>query len=127
MSNPSFDIVVFGATSFVGQILSQYLLDQYGVSNIRWAMAGRSQQKLEQLRLQLGEAAADIPLLIADAADDAALAELCEQTQVVISTVGPYALYGESMIRACCNSGTDYCDLTGEAQWIKRMQDRYEE
>ena len=127
MSNPSFDIVVFGATSFVGQILSQYLFDQYGVSKVRWAMAGRSQQKLEEVRSQLGEGAADIPLIIADAADDEALASLCTQTQVVISTVGPYALYGEPMIRACCDSGTDYCDLTGEAQWIKKMQDRYAE
>lgn len=127
MSNPSFDIVVFGATSFVGQILSQYLFDQYGVSKIRWAMAGRSQQKLEQVRSQLGVEAEAIPLIVADAADDDALVALCNQTKVVISTVGPYDLYGEPMIRACCNTGTDYCDLTGEPQWIKKMQDAYED
>lgn len=127
MSNPSFDIVVFGATSFVGQILSQYLFDQYGVSKIRWAMAGRSQQKLEQVRSQLGVEAEAIPLIVADAADDDALVALCHQTKVVISTVGPYDLYGEPMIRACCNTGTDYCDLTGEPQWIKKMQDAYED
>ncbi|MDG2036319.1 MAG: saccharopine dehydrogenase NADP-binding domain-containing protein, partial [Pseudomonadales bacterium] len=127
MSNPSFDIVVFGATSFVGQILSQYLFDQYGASSIRWAMAGRSQSKLEQVRSQLGGEVTAIPLIIADAADDEALVDLCKQTKVVISTVGPYDLYGEPMIRACCETGTDYCDLTGEPQWIKKMQDRYAE
>ena len=127
MSNPSFDIVVFGATSFVGQILSQYLFDQCGASSIRWAMAGRSQSKLEQVRSQLGGEASAIPLIIADAADDEALVDLCKQTKVVISTVGPYDLYGEPMIRACCETGTDYCDLTGEPQWIKKMQDRYAE
>ncbi|RAD74524.1 saccharopine dehydrogenase NADP-binding domain-containing protein, partial [Burkholderia multivorans] len=63
---------------------------------------------------------------VADASDDVQLQALCAQTRVVVSTVGPYALYGEPLVRACAQSGTDYCDLTGETQWIKRMIDRYE-
>lgn len=120
----SFDIIVFGATSFVGKILSQYLFDQFGNDGIRWALAGRSESKLQQLRTDLGTT--ELPILIADASDKKALINICQQARVIISTVGPYALFGEPLIAACCETGTDYCDLTGEAQWIKRMQDRYE-
>ena len=67
-----------------------------------------------------------MPIIVADAADEAQLRALCAQTRVVVSTVGPYALYGEPLVRVCAETGTDYCDLTGETQWIKRMIDRYE-
>jgi short subunit dehydrogenase-like uncharacterized protein len=127
MSQPSFDVIVFGATSFVGQILSQYLCDQFAPGELNWAMAGRSESKLQEVKALVGDKAKDIPVFVADAADHAALKNLCEQTKVIISTVGPYALYGEPMIKACCDTGTDYCDLTGEAHWIKRMVDRYED
>ncbi|MCG8393594.1 MAG: saccharopine dehydrogenase NADP-binding domain-containing protein [Pseudomonadales bacterium] len=127
MNDAQFDVVVFGATSFVGQILCQYLTDTYGVDGeLKWAAAGRSKDKLEQVRNQLGQAAAALPLLTADANDAASLDTLCAQTRVVVSTVGPYALYGEPMIRACTSSGTDYCDLTGEVQWIAAMLEKYE-
>lgn len=126
MSQPSFDIVVFGATSFVGQILSQYMVDQFAVGELSWAMAGRSESKLQEVKATLGEKGADIPLLVADAANYEEVKSLCEQAKVIISTVGPYALYGEPMIKACCETGTDYCDLTGEAHWIKRMVGPYE-
>lgn len=128
MNDHQYDIVVFGATSFVGQILCRYLANTYGVgSGLDWAIAGRSGSKLEALKSDLGDAAKTLPTLIADASDDVALAELCRQTRVVISTVGPYALYGEPLIHACVESGTDYCDLTGEVQWIRRMIQRYED
>ena len=127
MSDTPFDVVVFGATSFVGQILCQYLTDTYGVDGeLKWAAAGRSRDKLEQVKGALGSAASQLPLLTANANDPASLDALCAQTAVVISTVGPYALYGEPMIRACTDSGTDYCDLTGEAQWIAAMLEKYE-
>jgi short subunit dehydrogenase-like uncharacterized protein len=127
MSTPSFDVVVFGATSFVGKILCRYLLEEFGThGELKWAAAGRSKAKLEALRDALGPEAASLSLIVADAADDTALRKLCKATRVVVSTVGPYALYGEPLVKACAGSGTDYCDLTGEVQWIRRMVQRHE-
>ncbi|MEP3589851.1 MAG: saccharopine dehydrogenase NADP-binding domain-containing protein, partial [Marinobacter sp.] len=124
----NYDLIVFGATSFVGQILTSYLAKNYGIGGeVKWAIAGRSEGKLNDLKATLGASAADLPVLIADASDETALIALCEQTKVVISTVGPYALYGEPLIKACVTTGTDYCDLTGEVQWISRMIKRYED
>ncbi|OJA22985.1 saccharopine dehydrogenase family protein [Burkholderia ubonensis] len=128
MTTPTHDLVVFGATSFVGQILTRYLSEHLsgGDETLRWAIAGRSEAKLRQVRDSLGAAEQSLPIIVADAADDAQLQALCAQTRVVVSTVGPYALYGEPLVRTCAESGTDYCDLTGETQWIKRMIDKYE-
>ncbi|NRF65857.1 saccharopine dehydrogenase NADP-binding domain-containing protein [Aquincola sp. S2] len=127
MSPPSRDVVVFGATSFVGKILCRYLLEQFGThGGLKWAAAGRSRPKLEELRESLGPKAKRLPLIVADAADDAALHKLCAGARVVVSTVGPYALHGEPLVKACAESGTDYCDLTGEVQWIRRMVQRHE-
>ncbi|MEM1256733.1 MAG: saccharopine dehydrogenase NADP-binding domain-containing protein [Cyanobacteria bacterium P01_H01_bin.21] len=121
---PRYNLVVFGATGFVGRILCQYLLDHVGVNgSVKWAIAGRSQAKLNDLVSALG--ANSLPQIIADVSDEASLQELCAQTQVVISTVGPYALYGEPLVKVCAETGTDYCDLTGEPQWIRRMIQRY--
>ena len=109
MSDSTYDVIVFGATS-------------YGVDGeLKWAAAGRSETKLQQVKEALGSKADKLALITADANDDASLEALCANTAVVISTVGPYALYGEPMIRACTSTGTDYCDLTGEAQWIADM------
>lgn len=122
-----YDLVVFGATGFVGQIVCRYLLEHANIEDdLRWAIAGRSRPKLEQLVSDLGPNAADLPLLIADATDESTLQALCAQTRVVVSTVGPYALYGEPLVKACVQTGTDYCDLTGEVQWIRRMVQTYE-
>ncbi|MBJ9590594.1 saccharopine dehydrogenase family protein [Burkholderia seminalis] len=128
MQQPAYDLVVFGATSFVGQILSRYLSDYLPDAGeaLRWAIAGRSEAKLTQVREALGAAGQSVPIIVADAADEAQLRALCAQTRVVVSTVGPYALYGEPLVRVCAQTGTDYCDLTGETQWIRRMIDRYE-
>ena len=122
-----FDLIVFGATSFVGEILCQYLTSEYGVDgDVKWAAAGRSQSKLEKLRKGLGSAAKTLPLLTANATEEIELKALCEQTKVIISTVGPYALYGESLVKMCVETGTDYCDLSGEVQWVKSMVTRYQ-
>jgi short subunit dehydrogenase-like uncharacterized protein len=124
---PKFDIVIFGATSFVGQILTRYLLDQFPLEgDLKWAIAGRSQSKLDDLKSSLGITGASLDVLVADAADEDSLRFLCESTRVVISTVGPYALYGEPLVKTCVALGTDYCDLTGEVQWIAKMLERYE-
>ena len=130
MSQPThdLDLVVFGATSFVGQILTRYLSEYLSGSGetLRWAIAGRSDAKLRHVREALGAAWQTLPIIVADAADDTQLQALCARTRVVVSTVGPYALYGEPLVRICAQTGTDYCDLTGETQWIKRMIERYE-
>ena len=125
-----YDLVVFGATSFVGELVCRYLVERdslEGEPPLRWAMAGRSYEKLTATRARLGEGAQALPLLVADAMDEVALNALCAQTRVVLSTVGPYALYGEPLIKACVETGVDYCDLTGEVQWMRAMLERYEE
>ena len=122
-----YDLVVFGATGFVGQLLCRYLLTHTASSTpLRWAIAGRSATKLQALVTTLGADAAPLPQLIADVTDADSLHQLCAQTRVVVSTVGPYALYGEPLIQTCAATGTDYCDLTGESQWIRRMIQRYQ-
>ncbi len=122
MTENKFDIIVFGATSFVGQILTHYLFKRHGVGGeLRWAIAGRSDTKMQALRTELGIGADQLEMIVADAADEAALKAMCEQARVVVSTVGPYALYGSPLVKACVESGTDYCDLTGEVQWVVEM------
>jgi short subunit dehydrogenase-like uncharacterized protein len=128
MKQDQHHIVVFGATSFVGQILSRYLLSRHGAGGeVRWAIAGRSQDKLTALRSELGDGAKNLPMIVADAADESALRALCISTRTVVSTVGPYALYGSPLVKACAETGTDYCDLTGEVQWIARMIKAHED
>lgn len=124
MADTQYDVVVFGATGFVGQLLCRVLKERYPEgSGLRWAAAGRSRDRLAQLAesLELPELA----LLVADATDEKTLKALCRRTRVVASTVGPYAIHGEPLIKACTQTGTDYCDLTGEVQWIRRMIQRY--
>ena len=120
-------LTVFGATSFVGQILTRYLYGRFGTDGeLRWAIAGRSEKKLRELHGSLYPKAAKLPQIVANAGDEKALREMCAESRVVISTVGPYALYGEPLVKVCANTGTDYCDLTGEVQWIRRMIRKYE-
>ncbi|MEU1124839.1 saccharopine dehydrogenase NADP-binding domain-containing protein [Streptomyces sp. NPDC005899] len=118
-----YDVVLFGATGFVGRLTAAYLAE-HAPDGFRWAVAGRSRQKLEQLREQLAEVdprCSDLPLLTADADDATALRELAESTHVVASTVGPYLHHGERLVAACAEAGTDYADLTGEAEFVDRM------
>ncbi|WP_339856718.1 saccharopine dehydrogenase family protein [Pseudohongiella acticola] len=118
-------LIVFGATSFVGQILCRYLHELNHDGSLNWLMAARSEDKLKQLQQELsGPHTPEYRL--ADAANETQLRALCDEAAVIISTVGPYALYGEPLVKVCAETGTDYCDLTGETQWIKRMIDRYE-
>lgn len=127
MENQSFDIVVYGATSFVGKILARYLTDFVALNPepaLKWAIAGRSAAKLDQLKAELGQN--ELPTIIADASDSVALTQMCRQTKVVMTTVGPYALYGSTLLQCCAETGTDYCDLTGEVQWIHHMLEAHE-
>jgi short subunit dehydrogenase-like uncharacterized protein len=117
------DLIVFGATSFVGQILCRRLVERQGVDgDLRWAIAGRDPAKLERVAADTG---ADVERIVADAADAPALAAMARATRVVVSTVGPYALYGSDLVAAVAEAGTDYCDLTGETQWMRRMIDAH--
>ena len=128
MSKNKFDFIVFGATSFVGQILCKYMISKYGIhGNVSWAAAGRSIAKLETLRTSLGPKVDVLPLIVADVTDESTLKEMVSQTGVIISTVGPYALYGEPLVKVCTETGTDYCDLTGEPQWIRATILKYED
>jgi short subunit dehydrogenase-like uncharacterized protein len=126
MNARPYDVVVFGATSFVGKLLCWYFASHFRSGGLKWAAAGRSIEKLELMRRSLDKTDAEVPLIIADARDERSLAVMCAQTAVVVSTVGPYALYGEPLVKVCAELGTDYCDLSGEVQWIRRMLDRYE-
>ena len=114
------DVVLFGATGFTGGLTAAYLA-HHGPDGLRWGLAGRNLAKLEQVREALGEAGAGVELIVADSADPVALADLAARTQVVLSTVGPYVGRGEALVGACADAGTDYCDITGEGEFVDRM------
>lgn len=123
-----YDIIVWGASGFVGKLICEYLVSRYGGDpSVRWAMGGRSQSKLEDVRAGLGAAGADIPIITGDASDTDALDNIVQQTKVVLTTVGPYAKYGSELVAACVKHGVGYVDLAGEAQWIRRMIDAHQE
>ncbi|WP_031074307.1 saccharopine dehydrogenase family protein [Streptomyces sp. NRRL S-118] len=116
----AYDVVLFGATGFVGELTARYLA-AHAPAGCRWAIAGRSRDKLEALRERLADlapACAELPLLCADASDPRAMRELAESARVVVTTVGPYVWYGEALVAACAEAGTDYLDLTGEAEFV---------
>ena len=126
MKSSKFDIIVYGATGFTGQLIAEYLAMQYrGDNELKWAMAGRNLDKLAGVRDAVG-APADTPLIVADASDPASLKAMIDQTRLIISTVGPYQLYGNELLAACAASGTDYVDLCGEPVWMRQMIDKHE-
>ena len=116
------DVVVFGATGFVGRLTAEHLAAA-APRDVRIGLAGRSRDRLQAVRDGLGDRAADWPLLVADSADDASLARLAGATTVVATTVGPYARYGLPLVRACAAAGTHYADLTGEVLFVRRSID----
>ena len=123
-------VVLYGATSFVGQITAHYLTeflsntkDKDG-ADVTWAIAGRDEAKLNELQSKLGST---VDIILANSDDADSLDEMTKQTQVIISTVGPYLKYGEPLIKSCTTHGTDYVDLTGEAIFIKDMMDKYQD
>ena len=116
-----FDIIVYGATGYTGRLVCEYLNRQYGVEGeVSWAMAGRSQHKLTQVRDEMG-IPDQVTLIVADAASPASVDALAARCQVVLTTVGPYQLYGSDLVRACAAAGTDYVDLCGEPAWMHQM------
>lgn len=139
----TYTVVLYGATSFVGQITAHYLaqfLSEQKTNNssksVTWALAGRDEDKLKKLQDEIaskqsdnneGQDADKVDIIIANSNDDASLDAMTQQTQVIISTVGPYLKYGEPLIKSCAQNGTDYVDLTGEAIFIKDMLDKYQD
>lgn len=122
----AYDVIVYGATGFTGRLVAEHMLAKYGVGGeTRWAIAGRSRSKLEAVRKEIGAPDA-LPLAIADASDPASLAAMARSTKVVITTVGPYQLYGEPLVAACCEAGADYVDLCGEPAWMAAMIAKYD-
>lgn len=120
-SSSKFDIVVYGATGFTGQLVAEYLASHYrGDRALTWAMAGRSRDKLASVRDAIG-APADTPLIVADSSDPASIRAMVDQAKLVLTTVGPYQLYGADVLAACVASGTDYVDLCGEPLWMHQM------
>ena len=121
-----YDVIVWGATGFTGRLVAQYLLQQYGVDGeVKWAVAARSQQRLDALISELGEAADGMVSFTADSDDLSSLKDLTTHCKVVLTTVGPYALYGSKLIQACIETDTDYCDLCGEVPWMRQMLDQH--
>lgn len=126
MSERPYDLVLFGATGFTGRLVAEYLVEHAPLVSgrpLRWALAGRDARRLEAVRRELG--APSLPVLTADATDPNALGALAGKAHVVCTTVGPYARYGKWLVGACVENGTDYCDLTGEAQFVRAMIDAH--
>jgi len=115
MSDREFDIVLFGATGFTGQLVGEYLKKQQPK---KWAIAGRNQQKLEALGF-------GVPILVVDAMDPAQCKDIARRARVICTTVGPYQRYGSALVAACAEAGTHYCDLTGEVNWMREMIDAH--
>ena len=125
MTKP-FDLVVHGATGFTGRLVVEYLLQRYPAgSGLRWAMGGRNADKLAAVRDEVG-APADTPLVVTDTSNPASLQALMDSTRLVLTTVGPYQLYGNELVAACAQAGVDYVDLCGEPPWMRAMIDAHE-
>ncbi|MEO6413309.1 MAG: saccharopine dehydrogenase NADP-binding domain-containing protein [Pedococcus sp.] len=122
-TNPrSHDVVIFGATGFVGRLVAEYLAE-HAPDGVRIALAGRSRQRLVEVRATLPARARDWPLVVADVADPGSLRELAESTTALASTVGPYLRYGLPVVQACADAGTHYADLTGEVLFVRKAID----
>jgi short subunit dehydrogenase-like uncharacterized protein len=124
MSDREFEVIVYGASGYTGRLVAEYLHKEYG-DDIRFAMAGRSTQKLAAVRDEIG-LPDNVALVEANSNDANSLTDMCARAGCVITTVGPYQLYGEPLVQACVETGTDYVDLSGEPAWMHDMIDRYD-
>jgi short subunit dehydrogenase-like uncharacterized protein len=116
----TYDVTVFGASGYTGRLVCEYLEQRYGTSPLRWAMAGRSLSKLAAVREEMG-IGNHVDLIEVDADSADSVAAMVNNTSVVITTVGPYQLYGNELIKQCALLGTDYVDLCGEPSWMYQM------
>ena len=125
MTDRKYDVIVFGATGFTGRLVAEYLEQQYAGSDLKWAMAGRSEDKLKSVRDEMG-VSGDIPLVVADSANPDSLNAMAQSAKVVLTTVGPYQLYGTGLVNACAENGTDYVDLSGEPAWMHDTVEQFD-
>ena len=120
-----FDVIIWGASGFTGRLVAEYLFQNYNNDELNWAIAGRDIKKLNKIRDQYLDQ--NIPVIIGDSFDEVSLVKMTQRTKVICTTVGPYAKYGSQLVKSCVKSKTHYCDLAGEAQWIRKMIDLYHE
>eukprot|EP01100_Stratorugosa_tubuloviscum_P003006 TRINITY_DN170_c1_g2_i1.p1 TRINITY_DN170_c1_g2~~TRINITY_DN170_c1_g2_i1.p1 ORF type:complete len:415 (-),score=174.29 TRINITY_DN170_c1_g2_i1:82-1326(-) len=122
-----YDLLIWGATGFTGRLVAEYLAEK-NVSNLNWAIGGRSEERLKQIKedcIQINPQCQKIGILIGDSGDQSSIDAVISKTRVVITTAGPFARYGTPVVDACIRFGTDYCDITGESQWVREIIDKY--
>lgn len=115
-------------TGFTGALAAKYVARKYG-NSVKWAIAGRRKEALEKIRddlIKINSELKDLPLIVANSDDPSSLDEMVKDTRVIITTVGPYAVYGTELVKAAIENGTSYCDLTGEPQWCDVLIDKYD-
>ena len=122
MTARPYDVVLYGASGFTGKQTVQYFAQHVTSGEVRWAIAGRNRQKLEQVKAQIG---VDVDILVADSQDENAIDNIVSQTRALLNTAGPFALYGNKIVDACVRFKTHYVDITGETPWVKELCDRY--
>jgi short subunit dehydrogenase-like uncharacterized protein len=125
-ANAELDVIVYGATGYTGQLVAEHFAKRHAGGGVRWGLAGRSLDRLSKVRDEIG-APATVPLIAADAADNASLQAMARRAKVIVTTVGPYQLYGSELVAACAASGTDCLNLTGEPHWMRLMIDAHEQ
>jgi short subunit dehydrogenase-like uncharacterized protein len=118
-----FDIIIWGATGFTGRLVAEYIFKNYSSEKLNWAIAGRDKKKLINVRDEIADE--NIPIIIADSFNEVSLNKMTQKTKVICSTVGPYSKYGSLLVKSCIKTNTHYCDLAGEAQWIRKIVDTY--
>lgn len=125
-TSAEFDVIIYGASGYTGRLVAEYMQKQYGAGgDVKWAMAGRSEEKLAAVRAEMG-ISEDVALVVADASDPAQVKAMAERAKCICTTVGPYQLYGEPLVAACADTGTDYVDLCGEPGWMHEMINKYD-
>ncbi len=123
----NYHVIVWGASGFTGKLVTEYLFGKYGTDGeLRWAIGGRNQAKLQETCSELGIGPDDLPIIVADCFDADSMQQLARDTKVILTTVGPYAKYGTALVEACVMHGTHYCDLAGEVQWMRKMIDQFQ-
>lgn len=125
MSDRDYDVVLYGASGFTGKQTVQYFAEHAPPGQVRWAIAGRNREKLEAVKSEFGGAAKDVAVLVADSRDQAAVDAIISRTRVLLTTAGPFSIYGTPLVDACVRFKTHYVDITGETTWVKSLIDRY--
>lgn len=127
MQDNQFDVIIWGASGFTGKWVAKHFYDNYKDTDLRWAIAGRNEKKLKTVLSFIGDEKELVSYFIADSKNEVALRKLVAKTKVILTTVGPYAYYGNELVKICVETGTHYCDLTGEVPWMRRMIDQHHE